>query len=91
MVPTVERGLVPVVAEELARVGGERFDVAPLPLGVERVEGQGRLSRSGDARQDHELLLGDPDVDGTEVVLAGASNANVVELHEDPKNRPSVL
>ena len=32
--------------EELARVGRERGHVATLPLGVERVEGQGRLARA---------------------------------------------
>ena len=37
-------------AEELAGVGGQRLDVAPLALGVDRVEGQGRLARAGQAR-----------------------------------------
>ena len=37
-------------AEELARVGGERLDVAPLPLGVDRVEGKARLARARRAR-----------------------------------------
>ena len=34
--------------EELARVGGERLDVAPLPLGVDRVEREARLARAGE-------------------------------------------
>ena len=36
--------------EELPRVGRERLDVAPLALGVERVEGQRALARAADAR-----------------------------------------
>jgi len=32
--------------EELARVGGERFDVAALAFGVNRVEGKRRLARA---------------------------------------------
>jgi len=31
--------------EELTGIGRERFDVAPLPLGIDRVEGQRRLAR----------------------------------------------
>ena len=38
--------------EELARVGGERFDVSPLALGLDGVERQGRLARTGYARDD---------------------------------------
>ena len=36
--------------QELARVGGERLDVAALALGVDRVEGERRLARSPRAR-----------------------------------------
>ena len=36
--------------EELPRVGRERLDVAPLALGVERVEGERRLARAREAR-----------------------------------------
>ena len=34
--------------QELARVGRERLDVAPLPLGVDRVEGEARLPGAGE-------------------------------------------
>ncbi len=30
--------------EELARVSGERFDIAALALGIDRIEGKTRLS-----------------------------------------------
>ena len=36
--------------EELPRVGRQRLDVAALPLGVDRVEGERRLARAADAR-----------------------------------------
>ena len=40
--------------EELAGVGRQRLDVAPLPLGVDRVEGERRLPRPGQAGDDHQ-------------------------------------
>jgi hypothetical protein len=40
--------------EELAGVGGERFDVAALALGVDGVEGERGLARAGDAADDGE-------------------------------------
>ena len=48
-VDVVDVGLLHL-PQELPGVGGERLDVAPLPLGVEGVEGEGRLARAGDAR-----------------------------------------
>jgi hypothetical protein len=69
------------LAEELPRVGGQRLDVAALPLGVERVEGQRRLPRARDPRQHHQLLLGDLDGDGLEVVLPRTLDEDVIELH----------
>ena len=41
--------------EELPRVGRQRLDVAPLPFGVDRVEGERRLARSADAGDDDQL------------------------------------
>ena len=36
--------------QELARIGRQRFDVAPLALGVDGVEGERRFARAGQAR-----------------------------------------
>ena len=58
--------------EELACVGGERFDVAPLPLGVDRVERERRLPRARQPRDDGQARPRDLDCDVFEVVLAGA-------------------
>ena len=68
--------------EELAGVGGEGFDIAPLPLGINGIEGQGRFTRAGDAGDDHQLVAGDGDVDALEVVLASAFDDDLVVGHE---------
>ena len=61
-------------AEELPRVGRERLDVAALPLGVDRVEGEARLAGPGEAGDDDQRVPGQLEVDVLEVVLAGAGD-----------------
>ena len=68
-------------AKELASVGGEGLDVAALTLGVDGVEGEGGLARTGEARNHDELVARDLDIDVLEVVLAGAAHGDVVEGH----------
>ena len=72
--------------QELAGIGRERLHIAALPLGVDGVEGQGRLARAGDAGDDHQLVAGDLHVDALEVVLAGAFDDDLVVLHGIPLN-----
>src|SRR5882672_5969058 len=60
--------------EELACIGAEGLDVAPLPLGVERVEDQGRLSRPRNAADDDKLARRDLEREVLEIVLAGAAD-----------------
>ena len=69
------------LAEELARVGRERLDVAALSLGVDRVEGERRLARAGEAGDDDQLVARDLDVDVLEVVLARAAHDDLVNWH----------
>ena len=76
----VDVGLLHLL-EELARVGRERLDVAALPLGVEGVEGQRRLARARQARDDHELVARNVDVDVLEVVDSRAPNKDPVVRH----------
>ena len=64
--------------EELARVGGERFDVAALALGVDGIEGERGFARAGDAGDDGEGIVRDIDVDRLEVVGAGAADGDLV-------------
>ena len=69
----VEVGFVHL-PEELAGIAGERLDVAALALGVDGVERERGLARAGKARDDHELVARDVDVDVLQVVLARAAN-----------------
>ena len=75
--------------QELPGVGGERLHVAPLPLGVDGVEGQRRLARS---RSDPVMTIsrsrGMLDVDVLEVVLAGAADDERILRH--PEKLPQV-
>ncbi len=64
------------LAEELAGVRREALDVPPLPLGEERVEGEGGLSGSAHARDDDELPPGKVERDVLEVVLARSPDAD---------------
>ncbi len=66
----VDVGLVHL-AQELARVRGQRLDVAALPLGVDRVERETRLARARQARDHDQRLTRQPQVKVLEVVLAG--------------------
>src|SRR4029077_20889321 len=66
-------GLVHAV-EELPRVRAESLDVAPLPLGVERVENERGFPRSRDAGDDDELPRRYLEREVLEVVLAGAAD-----------------
>ncbi len=59
------------LAQELARVGRQRLDVAALALGVDRVEGEARLARAREPGDDHERVAGQGHVDALEVVGAG--------------------
>ena len=63
--------------EELAGVGGEGLDVTALAFGVDGVEGEGGLTAAGDAADNGEGVVGDVDVDGFEVVGAGAADGDV--------------
>ncbi len=60
------------LAQELACVGGERLDVAALALGIDRVEGEARLTRAREPRHHHQRLARQDDVDALEVVGARA-------------------
>jgi hypothetical protein len=68
----------------LPGVGGQRFDVAPLTFGVDGVEGERRLARAGETGEDHELVPGNLEVYGLEVVLASAADDDPVIGHRSP-------
>ena len=67
----VDVGLVHL-AQELPGVGGERFDVAALALGEDRVEGEGGLARAGEPGEDDHGVARQVEVHVAQVVLARA-------------------
>ncbi len=75
------------LVEELARVGGERLDVAALAFGVDGVKGERRLARTGEACDDREGVPGDFDADVFQVVLARAPDYQFGQPHETPIKR----
>ena len=62
------------LTEELPRVGAQRFDVATLPFGEDRVERETGLPRSGQTGEHDERVAWDVDVDVLEIVDAGTAN-----------------
>ncbi len=62
------------LAQELARVGGQALDVAPLALGIDGVEGEARLAASRKAGDHHQPVARKLNGDVLEVVFAGAAN-----------------
>src|SRR6185312_1706925 len=64
--------------EELPGVGAQGFDVTALTLGVDGVEGEGRLTRARKPSDDDELVARKLDVDVLEIVLAGAFDDDLV-------------
>ncbi len=71
----VDIGLAHAV-EELAGVGGEGFDVAPLAFGVDGIKDKRRLAGAGDAGDDGELIVGDVERDILEVVHPRAADGD---------------
>ena len=55
--------------EELTGIGRERFDVPPLPLGIDRIEGQRRLARPAQPCDHDEPIARDRHIDVLEIVL----------------------
>ena len=69
--------------EELPRVGGERLDVAALPLRVDRVEGKARLAGAREPGDADQAVPRQADGDVLQVVLAGAVDYECVGSHLD--------
>ena len=71
-VDQIDVGLLHLL-EKLPRVGRQRLDVAPLPFGVDRVEGKRRLARAGQPGDDRQLVPRNIDVDIAKVMNARAA------------------
>ena len=64
--------------QELPGVGREAFDVLPLPLGIERVEGQRALARPAGPGDHHEAVAGDVEVEVLQVVHPRPADADAL-------------
>jgi hypothetical protein len=92
MVPTVERGLRPVVfcSMEMAGVRGERFDVTALALGVDGVESERGLAGAAQTGNDREGVARDFDADVLEVMNARPMNTDAVKHGEVRRARANL-
>jgi hypothetical protein len=63
--------------KKLAGVRRQRLDVTALPLGIEGIESERRLSGAADAREDNQLIARQVEFDVLQVVFAGAANDDV--------------
>ncbi len=77
----IDVGLVHL-PEELAGVRRERFDVAALALGVERVECQRRLAGTRQACDDDQAVSRERHGDVLEIVLPGAPDDDLLLTHD---------
>ena len=66
--------------QELARVSGQRFDIAALAFRVQGVEGQRRLAGAGQAGNHDQLIARQIEIDILEVMRASAANADLFHV-----------
>ena len=67
--------------QELPGVGGERFHILALALGVDGVEGERGFSRSAQAGDDDQLVARDLEREVLEIVLTRAANLDEFFAH----------
>src|SRR5207249_930373 len=66
------------LTEELPGVGRKRLDVATLPLGEDRVEGEARLAGAGETGENDQAVSGQVEVDPAQIVLPRAADDETV-------------
>ena len=67
--------------QKLARISRQRFDIAPLPLGVDRIEGERGLAGAGQAGDHDQFLARQLDIHALEIMLAGTFYFDVGQTH----------
>ena len=67
--------------EELPRVGRKRFDVAPLALGIQRVERERGFARAGKPGDHRQRVARDFQADVLQIVLPGAPDDDFLQAH----------
>ena len=70
--------------EKLPRIGAERFHIAPLPLGIDRIEGQRRFARPRQAGNHHQPVARNVHIDILEVMFARPAHLDELLLCHDP-------
>ncbi len=66
--------------EKLPRVGAQRFDVASLTLGVDRIERERRLARTARSREDYYLAARQTEADILQVVLSCTDDDEAIQV-----------
>ncbi len=66
--------------QKLSRIGGQRFDVPSLTLGVQRVEGERGLSRPGEPGDHDQPVAWNVEVDVLEVMRPRTTNGDVAHM-----------
>jgi len=64
--------------QKLPRIGRQALHIAPLALGIQRIERQAGLARARQPRDHHQLIAGDVEVDVLEVVRARPPDADAL-------------
>ncbi len=78
--------------QKLPGIGRQAFDIAPLPFGIDRVKGQRRLARARQAREHHQLVARNIQIDILQVMLARAAHFDELLLrHPAPPMLLAVL
>ena len=67
--------------EELARIGRKALDIAPLPFGIDGVEGEAGLAAPRKPGDHDQRIARQIDVDTLEVVFARTAHADLGEAH----------
>ena len=63
--------------EELPRIGRQALDITALALGIDRVEGERRLARTGQAGHHDQRVARQVEIDVLQIVFARAANGKV--------------
>jgi len=71
----IDRGHAHLV-DQPARIGRDRFEIAPLGLGVERAESQRRFAGTGDSAEHHQGVARNVDVNIAKVMFACTANTH---------------
>jgi hypothetical protein len=70
--------------KELARISRKRFDISPLPFGIDRVECQTGFTRAGKPRNHNKFVARDINVNVFEVVFTRAAHFDILQLCHGP-------